>query len=238
MHGPQRRRLDKTADPPVDGVMNRLTAAALPLVLAACATVPASDDLATYPAALVGAYDNAAQYAEAPDDLKRPPTADAAQDWLDRQAVTFATVSAPALGPAVVYAEWRGADGAVSHQRLWSFRRDTDGVRIDLYGLKDSAHRAGAGDAAVFAALTANDLTGYGPTCALAVTSSGHGAWNAQTDTETCRATSRDGREMSVDARVTVMPTGVLYQEVGRDADGGYVFRLPGGPPYDFRRRP
>lgn len=217
--------------------MNRLIPAALLLALAACASMPAGDDLAAYPAALVGAYDNAAQYAQAPDDLKRPPVADGAYDWIDRQDVTFSSVAVPALGPVVLYAEWRGADGAVSRQRLWAFRRDGAGVRIDLYSLKDRARLAGA-DTAVLASLTADDVSGYGPACALAVTSSGRGAWNAQTNTETCHVTSQGAREMTIDTRVTVMPTGVLYQEAGRTEDGDYVFRLPGGAPYDFRRRP
>ena len=60
---------------------------------------------------------------------------------------------------------------------------------------------------------------------------------NAQTDPDTC-TTSQGGRALAIDVRVTVMPTGVLYQEAGRWSEGGYAFRTPGGAPYDFRRRP
>ncbi len=218
--------------------MRLLLTAALLLAIAACATAPAADDLAAYPAALVGTYDNAAQYAQAPADLKRREGADRSEDWIDQQSVTFATVPAPAFGPHVVYAEWRGADGAVSRQRLWAFRRDGAGVRLDVYSMRDRARLSGGADASAFTTLTASDVDGHGPACGLAVTSNGRSAWNAQTDPETCHITSQGGRDVAIDTRVTVMPTGVLYQEAGRLEDGAYAFRMPGGAPYDFRRRP
>ena len=202
------------------------------LALAACATAPAADDLAAYPASLVGTYDNAAQLRDAPDDLKRPPVADDTYDWIDLQTLTVRSVDAPAIGPHVVYAEWRDAEGAVSRQRLWSFRQDSQAARLDFYSLKDRA-----ADAAGFAALKSEDVVGYGASCSLTITSRGRGAWNAQTDTDACHTKSQDGRELIIDARVTVMPTGVLYQETGKLADGGYAFRIPGGAPYDFRRK-
>lgn len=209
------------------------------LMLAACATTPTqTEDLSAYPAALAGTYDNSAQFAAAPEDMKRPPVADDSYDWIDLQQATFKTVNAPGIGPHVVYLEWRNADGAISRQRLWSFRRAPEGVRMDFYTLADPAKFAGAqADAPVFAALTTADVKGYGPACGLAVTGSGQGAWNAQVTPEECRIIAASGREMGIDARVTVMPTGVLYQEAGRLPDGGYAFRAPGGQPYDFRRR-
>jgi hypothetical protein len=206
--------------------------------LAACASAPDGDDLAAYPAALVGRYDNAAQYAAAPADLKRPPVADDSYDWIDRQTAIFTPVAAPALGPHVLYVEWRGADGVISRQRLWAFRRDDTGaVRMDFYTLAQPERFAGAapGD---FAALTAADLIGYGPACGLQVSRAGAGAWDARIDPETCRIVARSGRAMGIDARITVMPTGVLYQEAGILEDGRYAFRVPGGTPYDFRRLP
>lgn len=200
------------------------------LALAACATAPAPDDLGAFAATVVGTYDNAAQYRDSPDDLKRAP--DREHDWIDRQSLTIRPVTAPAIGAHVLYVEWRDAGGAASRRRLWSFARDDGGVRLDVLNLKDAT----ATDAGL-AALRPSDLLGWGPKCGLKVTSSGRGAWNAQTDPEVCRTMSQDGREMTIDARVTVMPTGVLYQETGKLADGSFAFRMPGGTPYDFRRK-
>lgn len=206
--------------------------------LAACATTPAGDDLAAYPAALAGRYDNAAQYAAAPADLKRTPVADDSDDWLDRQTATFTSVTAPAIGPHVIYVEWRGVDGAISRQRIWAFRRDEAGaVRLDFYALAQPERYVGAAPEA-FAALTAADLIGYGPACGLRVSRTGAGAWDARIDPESCRIVARSSRTMGIDARITVMPTGVLYQEAGILEDGSYAFRVPGGAPYDFRRTP
>lgn len=209
------------------------------LLLAACATTrPETEDLSAYPAALVGTYDNSAQFAAAPEDMKRAPVADDSYDWIDLQRATFTTVNAPGIGPHVVYLEWRNADGAISRQRLWSFRKAADGVRMDFYTLLEPAKFAGQpADSAVFGALTAADVKGYGPACGLMVSSAGRGAWNAQITPEECSIVAASGREMGIDARVTVMPTGVLYQEAGRLPEGGYAFRVPGGQPYDFRRR-
>ena len=212
--------------------LGHICAAGMVLALAACATAPAADDLPAYPAALVGTYNNASQFAQAPDDLKRAPVADDTYDWIDLQTFTVRSVSAPAIGPNVVYAEWRDTTGMISRQRLWSFRRDGQTARVDFYSLK-----AGVTDPAAFATLKAADVVGYGATCGLVISSRGRGAWNAQTDPDACRTTAPDGRLLTIDARVTVMPTGVLYQEAGKLADGGYAFRIPGGAPYDFRRK-
>lgn len=216
----------------------RLLLPALLLALAGCATTPSGGDLGAYPAALVGAYDNAAQFAGAPADFKRPPIPNDAYDWLDAQTVTFRTVSAPALGPNVVYVEWRAAAGDFGRQELWSFRMDSAGVKLDIHTLgAAAAQRAVGADAATFATITPADMNAGDPACALQVSSAGRGAWNAQTDPDKCHVVLAAG-PVAIDTRVTVMPTGVLYQTSGRLPDGAYVFRTPGGPPYDLRRRP
>jgi hypothetical protein len=208
------------------------------LALAACATTPASEDLYSFPAALAGRYDNAAQYAAAPDDMKRAPVADDRYDWIDRQTATFMALPQTGLGAPGVYLQWRGSDGAISRQRLWTFRKDETGaVRMDFYTLNQPERFIGAGLDA-FRNLTAADVTGYGPACGLHVTRSGAAAWDARIDPEECRIVARSGRAMGIGARVTVMPTGVLYQESGVLPDGAFAFRVPGGPPYDFRRLP
>ncbi|MDX2234935.1 MAG: CpcT/CpeT family chromophore lyase [Hyphomonadaceae bacterium] len=200
------------------------------LLVAGCASGPTGDDLAVYPAAIAGRYDNSVQYAGAPADMKDAP-GDPEDDWLDAQAVTFTPVEARALGPAAVYAEWKSLEGAVTRQRLWLFRSDAGGVRLDIVDLATPERFAGAGPAA-FTTLSRDDVTTPDPACALSVTASGRGAWNAQTDPDTCRR-----GDVSVDIRITVMPTGVLYQEQGRRPDGTYAFRTPSPAPYDFRRR-
>lgn len=208
--------------------MRRLLFAAF--ALAGCAAGPSAEPLAAYPAALAGRYDNAVQFTSAPADMRDAP-ADAEDDWIDLQAVTFTVVSAPAVAPLAVHAEWRGADGAISRQRLWAFRQEPGGVRIDVLQFAAPDRFAGAGSTA-FTNLTEADVRRLPSACALAASSAGPGAWNAQTDPERCLVEGA-----GLDIRITVMPTGVLYQEQARREDGSYAFRTPAPAPYDFRRR-
>jgi len=212
--------------------MRHLLPATLLLALIGCATSPAGDNLAAYPAALVGAYDNSAQFAQAPDDMKRPP-ATPGDDWLDLQRVTFTAVSAPAVAPVGVYVEWRDTKRDIDRRRLWSFFRDADGVKLRILTLSESAPPITAQNPAAFAALTGGDVSATDPACDLRVSSNGAGAWNAQTDPEFCRLD-----DAALDIRITVMPTGVLYQEQARREDSSYALRFPGPAPYDLRRRP
>jgi hypothetical protein len=139
----------------------------------------------------------------------------------------------------VVYLEWRnsGPEGEISRQRIWAFRMEDRGeVRMDFYAFKAPDRFAGAPPAA-FAALTQEDLIGYGPACALRVTPTGDTTFDAGIRPEECRIIAQSGREMGIGARVTLMSTGLLYSEEGLLADGGYAFKVPGGPPYEFRKR-
>lgn len=209
----------------------RLSVLCLLLWLGACATAPAGDELAAYPAALAGAYDNAAQYAAAPADLKHPP-AGPADEWIDRQSATITPVTAPTLGPYAVLVDWRG-DGGAARQRLWAFRREAGEVRLDIYDLAPGRAPVGAG-----AGLTGADLKGYGPACALHVRPRGPGAWDAQIAPDECRTTGADGQPIGLSIRITAMPTGLLYEEAGVRDDGAYAYRIPGAIPYEFRRTP
>lgn len=202
--------------------MIRSLAAALAFAsLAACASTPAGDDLAAYPAALIGAWSNDAQYAAAPEDLKRPASADG--DWLDRQTVTVS--AAPPLAGPVVVLDWRDNDGRV-RKEAWRFRHDANRrVLLDILTAPRPAHEIWSADSA-----------GYGAACALVVTSSARGAWDARTDVDACKLLTSDGREANLDIRITVMPTGLLYQETKTLPDGSIASRRPGGTPYDFRR--
>lgn len=218
------------------------------LLLTACAAASPARQRAPVPvtalspqhiaAGLAGCWDNARQYAQAPDALKVPPSVDG--DWLDLQHACFTRVEAPALGGVVLYLEWRrgGPNGPVSRQRIWSFRSEDGGeVRMDFYAFVDGAPWAGrASEPAAFAGLDAAALRGYGPDCALRFATDG-GGWRGVVSAEACTLTAASGRRMGIDATVALGADGVLsYRESGRLADGRWAFRVPPGEPYRFER--
>jgi hypothetical protein len=188
-----------------------------PLVLlAGCASTPrASDDLAATADALVGRYSNAAQYEGAPEDFRKPPIATGAYDWIDRETLTVGYTTPTPLPTVTLAVHFEQSQ----RRELWTFRDSANGIVLDI--------RRQSG----------NTSEPSPPGCTLAVSARGKGAWDARTDPETCKLATPTG-VAAVDTRVTVMPTGVLYQTSARLPDGSYVFRTPGGPPYDFRRAP
>ena len=190
--------------------------------------------------ALDGEWNNAEQYASAPEALKVAPSVDG--DWLDLQHAAFHPVEAPQVGQRVLYLEWRrgGSDGEISRQRLWSFRTDADGtVRMDFHAFVDGVPFAGrGGETGAFAALTREALRSYAPECALRFTRSVHG-WTGRVTAEECRIVAASGRAMGIDATVELGADGVLsYRESGRLDDGRYAFRVPPTMPYRFERLP
>lgn len=189
-------------------------------------------------AALAGEWSNAAQYRSAPDALKVEPSVDG--EWIDHQHAVFQPVTVPRLGQHVLYLEWRrgGPDGAISRQRLWSFRADADGaVRMDFHAFVDGAPFAGrGGEAGAFAEVTPESLRSYAPECALRFSRSGDG-WIGRVTAEECRIVAASGRAMGIDATVELGSDGVLsYREAGRLDDGRYAFRVPPTMPYRFER--
>jgi hypothetical protein len=221
--------------------MKKLLISAL-LLMSACASAPKDANLDGFLRALEGRFDNSAQFASAPEAMKKPPVAGGDYEWIDQQHGIFARVTAPQIGPHVLYVEWRKAtaSGEISRQRIWSFRTDETGqVRMDYFAFKSPAAFAGKASApAAFAALTPGELIGYGPACALRVTDRGRGAFDARIDREECQITSQSGRTMALEVRLTAMPTGILYEEAGILPDGAYAFKVPNGAPYDLRRLP
>jgi len=217
--------------------------AALVLAAAGCATTGAGETVGVGPAdmarALEGRWDNRVQFAAAPPALRvaaAPPAADAA--WIDRQALVMTRVNAPAIATDVVYVEWRagGPDGAPSRRSLWAFRRTAAGaVTLETYALRAPAAFAGNLPTA-FARLTPADLEPPAPGCALAVAPRGEGAFDARVAPQSCRARTAAGRAFGLAVHITLMPTGLLYEEAGVYDDDSYAFRIPGGAPYDFRR--
>ncbi|MGX6646662.1 CpcT/CpeT family chromophore lyase [Maricaulaceae bacterium MS644] len=190
---------------------------------------------------LAGAWSNAAQYAAAPDDLKRAPAPGHPYDWLDQQYAQFHHVDAPAIGGHVLYLEWRSgdADGEISRQRIWAFRQNEDGVLtgMDFYTFRDPAPYAGLGDTqGAFAGLEPEDLIGYPDGCTLSASAQPRTGLVFEVTARNCVITARSGREMGIEARIEIGPDRIAYQEAGIMAGGGYAFRVPGGPAYDLRR--
>lgn len=141
----------------------------------------------------------------------------------------------------MVYLEWRGGDGdgEISRQRIWAFRQDETGALsgMDFYTFIDPAPYAGRGAApGAFAGLEPEDLIGYPDGCTLAASALSRTGLVFEVTASDCVITARSGREMGIEARIEIGPDRVAYQEAGIMADGGYVFRVPGGPAYEFRR--
>jgi hypothetical protein len=216
---------------------------ALVLALAACARprAPEPTPAEQVAAALAGAWDNAAQYAAAPDALKVPPSVDG--EWLDLQHAAFFRVDAPRIGPVVLYLEWRrgGPSGEVTRQRIWAFRTDASGtLRMDFFAFVDGTAFVGRGaEPGAFAALDRSALRGYDASCALRFALRAAGAFEGRIGADECTLVAASGRRMGIDATVSLSGDGVLaYREAGRLDDGRYAFRVPPGGPYLFRRRP
>jgi len=200
----------------------------------------ARDRAAEVAAALVGSYDNAAQFEAAPQALKVPPSVGG--DWLDLQHALFAAVDAREIGDQVLYLEWRGSgpNGAISRQRIWSFREDADGtVRMDFFAFVDGGPWAGLADEPdAFGRLGRDELRGYGPECALRFERLTYGGWRGAISAAECSLVAASGRRMGIDAVVEIDADGTIrYQESGRLESGQYAFRVPPTQPYIFKRR-
>jgi hypothetical protein len=217
----------------------RALAFALAAALTGCASAPDAG-LIDRVFAESGAYDNAAQYAAAPEALKRPPAAGRPYDWLDRQHALFLPVEAPFLDGRALYLEWRsgGPEGPISRQRLWRFRETAPGPAMDFFTFRDPTPFADQGTRAErMRAVTEADLIGYGAACALPLRREADAV--VAEIPPTCIVTARQsGRTMRIEARVEWRPGRIGYREAGVLPDGGYAFLVPGGEElaYDFRR--
>jgi hypothetical protein len=206
------------------------------VALAACATSP---NIRAPHTMLIGTWDNNAQMASAPETLKRAPVAGGAYDWLDGQYATFFAVDAPLVAgkdAKAIYLVWRngGPTGTISRQRLWVFRTLPSGQTVmDFYAFKNpQAFEIATGQNEAFKALKMDDLTAYGPECALPVVS-GTTGWTAEIP-NTCAITARSGRKMVLSARIEVGANAFSYTERGTLESGALAFKVPGGPAYQF----
>jgi hypothetical protein len=192
--------------------------------LAACASGPSGrPDPIAITQALAGGYDNSAQWAQMGEAFR-------ASAGVSPVTVRFVLAKAPDLGPAVLYEEWRAADGdkRALRQRVWILRPDGNGVRADRFTLETPDRLLGAGGDA-FLSLERSDLKPMGLGCTLSLTLTARDHWNAQTRPGACRP---EGAE-PVNTRITHMPTGVLYAETRGGDDPGAV-----STPFDLRRAP
>ena len=198
-------------------------------------TEQAEDALIT---ALSGTWDNSAQYGVAADTLKMPPSVNG--DWLDLQHALFKPIAAPAIGNKVLYLEWRnkaadGTVGAISRQRIWSFKTDANKVvRMDFYAFIDG--KPWSENSANFNDLRPEALRGYGNACALYLTQTAT-TFTGEITAKDCTITAASGRRMGINARVALRADGTLeYQESGVLDDGRFAFRVPPTQPYKFVR--
>ncbi len=209
-------------------------AAILMLAAPACAAPGDSGRLANL---LAGTWDNEAQFAAAPAAVRVAPTVGGR--WLDRQVARFYPVQASQLGGRVLYVEWRGADGAITRQRIWRLRDGPDGagsVAMDYYLIDRPERFAGRGrEPGAFAALIAAELTGYGPGCAVRWTAAASG-WRGRVEPDKCAITARSGRRMTLDVTVAATRDTLEYRERGVLENGAVAFDVPSFAPYAFRR--
>lgn len=210
------------------------------LALTACTTMQQSTNEPS--SLLAGNWDNSAQMVAAPQELKRPPVAGGAYEWIDAQYAAFFAVDVPALtgdGSKAIYLIWRSASptGPISRQRLWVFRKGANGATgMDFYAFKNPEIFAGANtDAGQFKSVTLADLTAYGPACTLPVIVSATG-WHAAIPS-TCAITARSGRQMTLSAQIIVDDKKLSYSERGTLESGALAFKVPGGSPYQFLRQ-
>lgn len=214
--------------------LSMLVAAAC--LLAACASSPRqSEPLPRLVAQSAGDYNNAAQFAAVDPALHRKPAAGHPYDWLDTQYASFRWVEAPNVGRHVMYLEWRSdaADGPVSRQRLWSFRRDEQGRwRMDFYTLLEPQRFALPGTEAQFRALTLAQLVGYGDACALEHQTTRDAELFAIP--QSCSITTRNGRAMQLQGFIRFERSCLRYREAGLLPDGSYAFLVPGKPGLDY----
>jgi CpeT/CpcT family (DUF1001) len=191
---------------------------------------------------LLGTWDNSAQFASAPETLKRAPVAGGAYEWIDTQHANFFAVDAPLIAgkdAKAIYLVWRsgGPTGPISRQRLWVFRTLPSGqIVMDFYAFKAPVpfeNATGPNDA--FKALMPDDLTAYGPQCALPVVATATG-WQAAIP-NTCSITARSGRAMVLSATIVASKDRLIYTEQGTLSSGALAFKVPGGPAYEFVRR-
>lgn len=206
------------------------------LTASADARSPAMDDVDDLVSTLSGEFDTRRQFEAADSALKIPPNVTGR--WLDRQHATMHVVSAPALGPRVVYLEWRsgGPTGKIGRQRIWAFDTDSGAVRMRFYSFKLPDRYAGRGlDASGFQSLKPDDLIDYPPACAARFSRKGSG-WKGRIDPVDCRIVAGSGRGMRLDVTIRTTKRSFTYQEAGILDSGVKAFAVPPTQPYRFDR--
>lgn len=83
--------------------------------------------------------------------------------------------------------------------------------------------------------LTLDDLVAYPEGCTLQWRYE-KGVFYGLLDPKTCHIIARSGRNMALEAVITVSRKGFSYRESGQLPDGNFAFKVPGWSAYAFKR--
>jgi hypothetical protein len=191
-------------------------------------------DLATLLDWISGDFDNREQ-------VRAQPVSD--QPLYSLLGLQRRLVVAPALGEHVVYAQINNdADPAkVYRQTLVVFSQDPDGGPISSRSLAFADQEANADILQRLADLkdmTAEDFVAALPDACSADWKWRDGEYYSFVDAKDCVITSGyTGKQRGIQSTEFVSPAGIRNEESGYKADGSFIFGLPAGVYYDYRRR-
>lgn len=212
--------------------VRRASMICLPALLLSCQTGMPKANTSQIISRLEGTYSNAAQYETADAALKITPGIGDKRPWIDRKHAVFKRVGNSALPGDIIALEWRddNATGDISRQRLWAFRQANGTILMDFYSLKFPVDFS---DMSALAALSVDDLISYGEKCALPLRLLENEYHFSIPDT--CRITSRSGRDMILSADI-IIGKNLSYREGGKLVSGDPIFEVPGaGMYYSFK---
>lgn len=192
--------------------------------------------VATLVGRLEGQFNNFAQAASMPDSISPKPALTG--QWLNPLCLHHRRVSLPALGSHVLYLQWHEAscDGALNRQRLWAFRQEGGRILMDFYSFKNpDLYKDAHLHPERLKDLTLDDLVAYPEGCTLQWRYE-KGVFYGLLDPKTCHIIARSGRNMALEAVITVSRKGFSYRESGQLPDGNFAFKVPGWSAYAFKR--
>lgn len=141
---------------------------------------------------------------------------------------------------ALLHLVWHGEQkaGEVVRERYWLIENTDAGARMAFFTLGEvdalSAAQRGKGVLSWLRSDAAG-VTRYPDTCLLPISPADTGGWSLRIPQD-CVITARSGRDMRLEAEITVAPEAFTYRERGVMADGTVVFAVPEDGVYHFRR--
>jgi CpeT/CpcT family (DUF1001) len=214
--------------------MRRAGAAAVALLLAACAATPAHQraELAALAAELDGSYDNLAQ-------VQAEQRAGAA-DPHEPLALTIRRVQAPLVGDQIFVVRESAADDPrrLFSQRVWVLDQDADGHIVhEVYRFAEPERwRAGDENPELFRALLLRDLEPVGG-CGVRWSRAAAG-FRGINDPATCGVKQDTDRARHREQVLQLDAAGLAYSEREVDAAGVTVRGRDAANPYILRRQP